>query len=32
IHKKVAKIGPEHFIYSVKANRYITHIKRLKEG
>lgn len=25
------KQAPKHFIYSVKANRYITHIKRLKD-
>lgn len=24
--------APEHFIYTVKANRYITHIKRLKDA
>lgn len=30
--KRWQRLAPEHFIYSVKANRYITHIKRLKEA
>ena len=25
------KLGPENFVFTVKANRFITHIKRLKE-
>jgi len=29
--KRWHRLAPEDFIYSVKANRYITHIKRLKE-
>ena len=29
--KRWHKLAPENFIYSVKANRYITHIKRLKD-
>jgi len=30
--KRWQRLAPEHFIYSVKANRYITHIKRLKDS
>jgi uncharacterized protein YecE (DUF72 family) len=30
--KRWQRLAPEHFIYSVKANRYITHIKRLKDA
>lgn len=29
--KRWHKLAPKNFIYAVKANRYITHIKRLKE-
>ena len=29
--KRWHRQAPKHFIYSVKANRYITHIKRLKD-
>ena len=30
--KRWHKLAPKDFIYSVKANRYITHIKRLKDS
>jgi len=30
--KRWQRLAPQHFIYSVKANRYITHIKRLKDA
>ena len=29
--KRWQRLAPENFVYSVKANRYITHIKRLKD-